>query len=96
MAQSNLHQPAVVQEFPGFASNSAQHLGWVTFEQMLHRLHHQGIYLHSEQLAEFLLFHGLPVHPRYVPPHLQQRAIAINENYQGDMAQLIEEWDENP
>jgi hypothetical protein len=69
--------------------------GWLTFEQMLRKLHQEGIYLHSEQLAEFLLCHGLPVHLRYVPPHLHQRAIAINENYQGDMAQLIEEWDDD-
>ncbi|HEY9709904.1 MAG TPA: hypothetical protein V6D48_16990 [Oculatellaceae cyanobacterium] len=71
---------------------------WPTFEDILQRLHTAGIYIHSEQLAEFLLDHGLPVHLRYVPPHLQLKAIQVNENYQGDMACLIEEleppcWD---
>lgn len=71
---------------------------WPTFEELLQRLHTQGIYIHSEQLAEFLLEHGLPVHLRYVPPHLRLKAIQVNENYQGDMACLIEEleppcWD---
>lgn len=71
---------------------------WPTFEDILQRLHTAGIYIHSEQLAEFLLDHGLPVHLRYVPPHLRLKAIQVNENYQGDMACLIEEleppcWD---
>jgi hypothetical protein len=66
---------------------------WTSFEQMLQRLHHEGIYIHADQLAEFLLFHGLPVHPRYVPAHLRQKAEQINQNYQGDMAKLIEEQD---
>ena len=72
--------------------------GWSTFEEILQHLHTEGIYIHSEQLAEFLLEHGLPVHLRYVPPHLQFKATQVNENYQGDMACLIEEleppcWD---
>ncbi len=66
---------------------------WPTFEDMLHRLHAEGIYLHPDQLAEFLLCHGLPVHLRYVPKHLQQKARQINQHYQGDMARLIEELD---
>jgi len=71
---------------------------WSTFEEILQRLHTAGIYIHSEQLAEFLLEHGLPVHLRYVPPHLRLKARQVNENYQGDMACLIEEleppcWD---
>ncbi len=71
---------------------------WPTFEELLQRLHAQGIYIHSEQLAEFLLVHGLPVHLRYVPPHLQLKAVAVNENYRGDMVRLVEEleppcWD---
>jgi hypothetical protein len=71
---------------------------WPTFEEMLQRLHRQGIYIHCEQLAEFLLAHGLPVHLRYVPAHLRPKAIQINQSYQGDMAHLIEEleppcWD---
>ena len=71
---------------------------WPTFEEILQRLHAEKIYIHSEQLAEFLLAHGLPVHLRYVPPHLQLKAIQVNENYQGNMARLIEEleppcWD---
>jgi hypothetical protein len=63
---------------------------WPTFEEILHRLHQEGIYIHSEQLAEFLLTHGLPVHLQYVPSHLQEKARVINENYQGDMARLEE------
>lgn len=71
---------------------------WPTFEDILQRLHAQGIYVHSEQLAEFLLAHGLPVHLRYVPAHLRLKAIEVNKNYQGDMVQMIEEpeppdWD---
>jgi hypothetical protein len=65
--------------------------GWVTFEQMLDRLHRAGLYIHPDQLVAFLLAHGLPVHLRYVPDRLRQKAIQINDNYQGDMAQLIEE-----
>ncbi|MDX2211793.1 MAG: hypothetical protein SFY66_00765 [Oculatellaceae cyanobacterium bins.114] len=70
-----------------------QNEGWVSFEQMLQRLHKDGIYVHADQLAEFLLLHGLPVHLRYVPARLHEKATQINQNYQGDMAQLIEEWD---
>ncbi len=71
---------------------------WRTFEEILQCLHSQGIYIHSEQLAEFLLAHGLPVHLRYVPAHLQLKAIEVNKNYQGDMVRLVEEleppcWD---
>ncbi|MGJ3252171.1 MAG: hypothetical protein ACFE0J_13745 [Elainellaceae cyanobacterium] len=64
---------------------------WPTFEDMLHRLHAEGIYIHSEQLAEFLLAHGLPVDLRYVPPHLQSKAQHINNHYQGDVAALADE-----
>ena len=69
-----------------------------TFEEMLQHLHSQGIYIHSEQLAEFLLAHGLPVHLRYVPGHLRHKALRVNQNYQGDLVRLIEEaeppcWD---
>ena len=67
---------------------------WPTFEQILQRLHRKGIYLHPHQLAEFFLAHGLPVNLRYVPEHLRQRAILVNENYQGDMALLVEETDQ--
>ena len=71
---------------------------WPTFEEILQRLHAQGIYIHSEQLAEFLLRHGLPVHPRYVPAHLRHKALEVNQRYQGDMVRVIEEleppsWD---
>lgn len=67
---------------------------WQTFEGILQRLHQEGVYIDAEQLAEFLLSHGLPVHLRYVPDRLKQRAIAINQNYQGDMAQLVEELEQ--
>jgi hypothetical protein len=71
---------------------------WPTFEEILQNLHSQGIYIHSEQLAEFLLAHGLPVHLRYVPARLRLKAIQVNENYKGDMVCKIEEpeppcWD---
>jgi hypothetical protein len=71
---------------------------WPTFEEILQRLHSQGIYIHSEQLAEFLLAHGLPVHLRYVPAYLREKAIEVNNNYHGDMVRMIEEleppyWD---
>lgn len=68
-------------------------LPWDSFEEILKRLHQEGIYLHPDQLAEFLLMHGLPVDPRYVPPHLQDKAKQINTNYQGDMARLEETED---
>ncbi len=74
-----------------FSSRSQADERWPTFEEILQRLHAQGIYIHSEQLAEFLLAHGLPVHLRYVPEHLRLKAVAINENYQGDMVRVIEE-----
>jgi hypothetical protein len=67
---------------------------WQTFEGILQRLHQEGVYIDTEQLAEFFLSHGLPVHLRYVPNRLKQRAIAINQNYQGDMAQLVEELEQ--
>lgn len=79
------------------APNSIQtQPAWQTFEGILRRLHQEGIYIDAEQLAEFLLSHGLPVHLRYVPDRLKQKAIAINQNYQGDMAQLVEELEEQP
>lgn len=59
---------------------------WHSFEGILHRLHREGVYLHPHQLAEFMLWHGLPVDLCYVPKHLQHRAKTINDNYQGDMA----------
>lgn len=66
---------------------------WPTFEDILYQLHQDGIYLHPHQLAEFLLRHGLPVNLEYVPAHLKQKATAINNNYQGDMARLEERND---
>lgn len=61
---------------------------WPTFEQVLYRLHAEGIWLSPQQLATFYLYHGLPVDLCYVPPHLQALATRINDNYQGDMARL--------
>lgn len=75
-------------------SSSQSEQRWSTFEEILKALHHTGIYLHPHQLAEFFLAHGLPVHLRYVPAHLREKAISINKNYQGDMAAVIEETDE--
>lgn len=60
------------------------------FTEMLQRLHRDGIYIHADQLAEFLLVHGLPVDLCFVPAHLQQKAKLVNANYQGDMARLVD------
>lgn len=81
-----------------FPSHSRADGRWHTFEEILQCLHQSGIYIHADQLAQFLLAHGLPVHQRYVPPHLHTKAIAIEENYRGDMVREIEEleppcWD---
>lgn len=80
------------------SSQQQNYVSWRTFEEILQHLHAQGIYIHSEQLAEFLLSHGLPVHLRYVPANLRAKAIQVNNNYQGDMVRVIEEleppyWD---
>lgn|ERR687885_158275 len=80
------------------SSHSPGNERWPTFEEILHNLHTQGIYIHSEQLAEFMLAHGLPVHLRYVPAHLRPKAMQVNQSYEGDMARIIEElehpyWD---
>ena len=64
---------------------------WPGFAEILQGLHRDGIYIHTEQLAEFMLAHGLPVDLRYVPDYLKQKAIKINQNYQGDMAKLSEQ-----
>jgi hypothetical protein len=68
------------------SNHSARSAHWHTFPEILRRLHQEHIYIHPDQLAEFMLFHGLPVDLRYVPKHLVQRAKLINDNYQGDMA----------
>lgn len=68
---------------------------WHTFREILRRLHAEGIYIHSEQLAEFFIAHGLPVDLHYVPARLKEKATTVNKNYQGDMALLGEEKDEH-
>lgn len=93
---SNLLSTALNSIQSSFQSQTGER--WPTFEEILQNLHAQGIYIHSEQLAEFLLAHGLPVHPRYVPSHLRPKALKVNQNYQGDMVCVIEEleppcWD---
>jgi len=67
-------------------TNDGNH--WHTFEEILFRLHQEGIYLHPAQLAEFFVKHGLPVDLKYVPLRLRQRATQINDNYLGNMARL--------
>ena len=67
---------------------SNQPIPWHTFSDILKRLHQEGIYIHSHQLAAFFVYHGLPVDLHYVPDHLQQRAASINTHYQGDLAKL--------
>ncbi len=67
---------------------------WPTFAEILYRLHKEGLYIRANQLAEFMLVHGLPVDLQYVPPHLQKKARNLNANYQGDMARLSEKLDD--
>ncbi|NET55953.1 MAG: hypothetical protein F6K47_07220 [Symploca sp. SIO2E6] len=77
-------------------SSQQQDDQWPTFEELLQRLHREGIYIHAEQLAESLLAQGLPVDLRYVPQHLRAKAIEVNQSYQGNMVRLIKEeqdWD---
>ncbi|MBW4514046.1 MAG: hypothetical protein KME11_02330 [Timaviella obliquedivisa GSE-PSE-MK23-08B] len=61
---------------------------WSSFEEILERLHQSGVYLHAEQLAAFLLMHGLPVDLCYVGDRLRSKAELVNRHYQGDMARL--------
>jgi len=61
---------------------------WSSFEEILERLHRSGVYLHTEQLAAFLLMHGLPVDLCYVGDRLRPKAELVNRHYQGDMARL--------
>lgn len=61
---------------------------WHSFEDILNRLHGEGIYLNAEQLATFFTYHGLPVNLRYVPEALRERAHLINIHYQGDLARI--------
>jgi len=61
---------------------------WHTFTEILSRLHSEGIYIHSDHLAEFFLRHQLPVSLYHVPEHLKPLAERVNANYQGDMARL--------
>ena len=61
---------------------------WSSFEEILERLHRDGVYLHAEQLATFLLMHGLPVDLCYVSDRLRPKAELINRHYQGNMARL--------
>lgn len=77
------------------STQAQQNQGWHYFAEILRRLHTEGLYIHPDQLAEFMLAHGLPVDLRYVPKHLLSKAIAINNNYQGDMATVIEELEDS-
>lgn len=81
------------QALPNGVTVSKGH--WHTFEDVLSRLHQEGIFVHPDQLAEFFVQHGLPVDLRYVPAHLQHKATRINDNYEGDMVRL-EEFEEPP
>ena len=84
--------PASTTHNPDGGSKSEGH--WPTFAEILYRLHKEGFYIRVDQLAEFMLRHGLPVDLEYVPPHLQEKARALNANYQGDSAQLSEQPDD--
>jgi hypothetical protein len=71
---------------PNGYSKSNSH--WSTLAEIVYCLHLEGIYIRVEQLAEFMLLHGLPVDLQYVPKRLQEKAKAINANYQGEGAQV--------
>ncbi|MBL1177720.1 hypothetical protein [Pantanalinema sp. GBBB05] len=81
---SSFRQPAPVES----ANPPRDAIAWHSFPQILQRLHQEKILIHPDQLAEFMLMHGLPVDPQYVPQHLQQKAHQINTHYQGDLARL--------
>lgn len=72
--------------------NSEGH--WPTFAEVLHNLHREGLYIRADQLAKFMILHGLPVDLQYVPADLQEKAKALNANYQGDMVRLSEKPDD--
>lgn len=76
------------------SKNSKPESHWPTFTEILYNLHQEKLYIRAEQLAEFMLMHGLPVDLKYVPPHLQEKAKQLNANYQGNMARLREQPDE--
>lgn len=87
MSNGTPFQPSLHVELTKPVDDTA---AWHTFPQILHRLHQERIFIHPEQLAEFMVMHGLPVDLQYVPQHLQQRAQQINTHYQGDLAQLAD------
>jgi hypothetical protein len=67
---------------------SLQNEPWSSFEEILERLHQSGIFIHAEQLAKFLLMHGLPVDLCYVGDGDRPQAEQVNRHYNGDMARL--------
>ncbi len=77
---------------PSRCSKSNSH--WSTLGEILYRLHQEGIYIRVDQLVEFMLLHGLPVDLQYVPKRLQEKAKAMNANYQGDLAQVSQQPDD--
>ncbi|MGI0488724.1 hypothetical protein ACN4EK_25220 [Pantanalinema rosaneae CENA516] len=81
---SSFRQTASVESTNSLREQAA----WHSFPQILQRLHQEKILIHPDQLAEFMLMHGLPVDLQYVPPHLQQKAQQINTHYQGDLARV--------
>jgi hypothetical protein len=76
------------------SKDQQQRTDWHSFEDILQRLHQEGIYIRADQLAEFFVAHGLPVDLLYVPLHLKSKAARINTNYQGDMARLEEKHEQ--
>ncbi len=71
---------------PDGCSKSNLHMS--TLSEILYRLHLEGIYIRLDQLVEFMLLHGLPVDLEFVPERLQEKAKAMNTNYQGERAQV--------
>lgn len=87
--------PSMQQNFTAHNSDKPTKLEapWPTFAEILYNLHKEGFYICAEQLAEFMLMHGLPVDLEYVPHNLQEKAKILNSNYRGDMAQISEQPD---
>lgn len=93
---ANYLMPSMQENFTAHKSDKQTKLDlpWPTFAEILYNLHKEGFYICAEQLAEFMLLHGLPVDLQYVPLNLQEKAKILNSNYQGDMVRLSEKPDD--
>ena len=83
-------KPLILAKTDGVSKSNSH---WSTLSEILYRLHLEAIYIRVDQLVEFMLLHRLPVDLEYVPKRLQEKAKAMNTNYQGDLAQVSHEAD---